>query len=341
MCDQKNATDNIQKIADEAELDSLSASDDSESDEQIGSTPFDPDTYSSNDEDEDEGEVQIIAPPAGQRPKSLFSLKGGSSGFSNRSHSIFGSLDSAAKLASSSLGQDNVIDGVFVRPLPPAALRSKLGRTRVSSSTTPAKKEVPDYLMHPERWTHYNLEDVAETSDRSNRMVAHQFLASLKQKKEVQECSSPVLSQCLKSGSTTEKIIFSKPCRPGREQPADEPSPAKDKDTQMLLSHLKEEEDEEGSERGRARLKRMHGCIENRVEKAKETAEGVSHLEGEDEEKKKAAVRPPDAEDGGGRKREKQGGDVEEEEKQVGPQFVSFKKPNRKNYRKTSEDDER
>ncbi|XP_075994637.1 U5 small nuclear ribonucleoprotein TSSC4 [Genypterus blacodes] len=335
MCDQKKE-EKLQKSLDEAELDSLSASDDSESEEQeVNNTPFDPEAYSSSDEDEDE--FPVIAPPAGQRAKSVFSLKGGGSDFSDRSHSIFDCLDSAAKLASSALGQDNVIDGVFARPLPPVA--SSKGRILVSSCATPAKKAVPDYVAHPERWTHYSLEDVAETSDRTNRAVAQEFLASLQKKKEGQESSSPV------SCSTKEKIIFSKPCRSGREQNPEESS-AQDKNKKMHLSHLKEEEDEEGRERGRTGRKRMHGCIEKR-----ETAKSLSHLEEEDQEKK--AIRRPDAEEGEGKegkkagKREKLGSEMEEEEeeKKVTPQFVSsfvsFKKTNRKNYRKNCDHDDR
>uniref|UniRef100_A0AAQ4QZ67 U5 small nuclear ribonucleoprotein TSSC4 n=1 Tax=Gasterosteus aculeatus aculeatus TaxID=481459 RepID=A0AAQ4QZ67_GASAC len=97
-----------------------------------------------------------------------FNLRGGSSAFSNRSHSIFECLDSVARLASSSMSQDKSADGVFARPLPPRSLR-KTSQPQ-SICPTPAKKRgVPDYLVHPERWTHYNLEDVEETSDQDNR----------------------------------------------------------------------------------------------------------------------------------------------------------------------------
>uniref|UniRef100_A0A673XRA5 Uncharacterized protein n=1 Tax=Salmo trutta TaxID=8032 RepID=A0A673XRA5_SALTR len=84
--------------------------------------------------------------------KPAFSLTGGSSSFSNRSRSIFDCLESAAKLSSSHLGQDNVIDGVFARPPPPPLLQSgkKYGeKVGELVSKPPQKRGVPDYLVNP------------------------------------------------------------------------------------------------------------------------------------------------------------------------------------------------
>uniref|UniRef100_A0A3B4XKD8 U5 small nuclear ribonucleoprotein TSSC4 n=1 Tax=Seriola lalandi dorsalis TaxID=1841481 RepID=A0A3B4XKD8_SERLL len=97
-----------------------------------------------------------------------FSLKGGSSAFSDRSHSIFDCLDSVTQLTSSSVNQDQVTDGEFVRPQPPRPSR-KTSHPPSTDPTPPKKRGVPDYLVHPERWTHYSLEDVSETSEQDNR----------------------------------------------------------------------------------------------------------------------------------------------------------------------------
>ena len=43
---------------------------------------------------------------------------------------------------------------------------------------------VPDYLLHPERWTCYSLEDVPDSSDADNRAAAHQYLSGLQRRKE-------------------------------------------------------------------------------------------------------------------------------------------------------------
>ncbi|KAF7666801.1 hypothetical protein LDENG_00093670 [Lucifuga dentata] len=322
MCDEKNgrACDKMSNADDLS--DNLSASDNSEAEEQ-----FEPELKDSSSSDEDDdGEVQISAAPAGLKAQSAFSLKGGSSGFSSRSHSIFECLDSVAKQTSSSLGQDNVIDGVFARPLPPAA-SGKSSQPRVSSSRPAEKRPAPDYLLHPERWTHYSLEDVAETSDHDNSRAALHFLSSLRQSKQ-EPSSSP------------EKILFSRPNRLGPKQPADEPSASKGRETEMHLSHLQEEEDEE--EEGRKRRK-MDGWKEEHVGKAKEMAKSAGHID-EDKEKegKRAAMEQADTEDVG-RKWEQRGRDVEKEEeekKQVNSCFTSFKKTKHKNYRKNSEQDD-
>uniref|UniRef100_A0A4W4E2V8 U5 small nuclear ribonucleoprotein TSSC4 n=1 Tax=Electrophorus electricus TaxID=8005 RepID=A0A4W4E2V8_ELEEL len=100
-----------------------------------------------------------------------FRLTGGSSGFSDRSRSIFDQLDSAAKLTSTRLAEDNVLDGAFARPAPPSPPPAPL---RYSAASEGAKKvmsgkRVPDYLAHPERWTRYSLEDIPETGEQENK----------------------------------------------------------------------------------------------------------------------------------------------------------------------------
>lgn len=236
MCDDKNGKS--PKSDDENEL---SASDESEPEETPSNAPFDPELDGEDDEDEeDQDNATDKASQDATQKASTFSLKGGSMDFSSRSQSIFDCLDNMAKMTSSSLGQDNVIDGVFARPIAPPPSRKTSHPP--SSSPTPAKKRgVPDYMVNPDRWTHYSLEDVAETSDQGNNRVAHQYLASLLQKKD-----EPVNRD---SFNTDEKIIFSKPKRVGKEQPANK-AEKEGKETGMHLSHLDEEEDEEEDKKG-------------------------------------------------------------------------------------------
>ncbi len=302
MCDQKNGGDH------DDDVDELSASDESEPEEQPSSAPFDPEL----DDDDEEEEVMISAPAAGHRAQSSFSLRGGSSAFSNRSHSIFDCLDSVARLASSSLQQDTVTDGVFARPLPPRPSRKT--SQPLSSCPTPAKKRgAPDYLVHPERWTHYSLEDVTETSDQGNSRAAHHFLSSLQQKKEQQESQSD--SSC----NTQQKMIFSRPSKLLKGEPADQPPAVRGKDKETHLSHLEEEEDED--EEGREKEKAGGRRTDQRVEKAEERAR-------DEETDMRGAVM------------EKEKGEEEEEEEdkmgEAGPGFTCFRKTKRKNYRKSS-----
>ncbi|XP_034385201.1 protein TSSC4 [Cyclopterus lumpus] len=337
MCDQKNGGDHGAMLNSE-DVDELSASDESEPEELHRSAPFDPELDDDDDDDDDDdgGEVVISAPAAGHRVQTPFSLRGGSSAFSNRSHSIFECLDSVARLASSSRTQEKVTDGVFARPLPPRS-RRKMSQP-ASTCPTPAKKRgVPDYLVHPERWTHYSLEDVEETSDKDNRKAAHHFLTSLQQRKGQQESQSDT------SCNSQQKMIFSRPCGTPKEQPADQLSvvpadqlsvvPAdqlsvvRGKEKETRLSHLEEVvEDEEGREKEMAGGRRT----DQRVEKAEERLR--------DEEKDtKGAVGPPEE-----KKRVQKETYEEEEEKEMeemeeaNPAFTSFRKTKRMNYRKSS-----
>jgi len=351
MCDQKNGGDHGEPLNSE-DVDDLSASDESEPEELHRSAPFDPEL--DDDDDDDDGEVVLSAPAAGHRAQTPFSLRGGGSAFSNRSHSIFECLDSVARLASSSVTPDKVTDGVFARPLPPRS-RRKMSQP-VSSCPTPAKKRgVPDFVVHPERWTHYSLEDVEETSDKDNRKAAHSFLTSLQQRKGQQESQSDA------SSDSQQKMIFSRPSGTPNEPPADQlpvvpadqlpvvpadqlpvvPAdqlpvvPAdqlpvvRGKEKETRLSHLEEDvEDEEGREKETAGGRR--------IEKAEEKQE--------DEEKDpRGAVGPPEE-----KKRVQKvtyGEEEEEEEEEMekmgkmeeaNSAFTSFRKTKHMNYRKGS-----
>ncbi|XP_004603169.2 protein TSSC4 [Sorex araneus] len=92
--------------------------------------------------------------PPGRPPAAAvqpFHLRGTSLPFSERSHSIFDGLEGAA--------------------------RSPLSRPADPEPAPPRRAPpVPDYVAHPERWTKYSLEDVAEPTERSNRAAAAAFL---------------------------------------------------------------------------------------------------------------------------------------------------------------------
>ncbi|XP_014031365.1 protein TSSC4 [Salmo salar] len=253
MCEQEDHGDGARnklsnsdaiKLTDDL---SLRDSDPEESNEFID--PEVEDLSSSDDE-----EHQNSCPGPGPK-KPAFSLTGGSSSFSNRSRSIFDCLESAAKLSSSHLGQDNVIDGVFARPPPPPLLPSgkKYGeKVGELVSKPPQKRGVPDYLVNPERWTRYDLEDVPETSDSQNSMVAQQYIQSLQQKEkentmeyDPEEPFTPTFNQG--QGSNSEhKIVFSRPSRPQKDESADVNKPDRTKKAGMGLCHLDDDEEEEG-----------------------------------------------------------------------------------------------
>ncbi|KAJ7344376.1 hypothetical protein JRQ81_000326 [Phrynocephalus forsythii] len=183
-------------------------------------------------------------------PVQPFHLKGMSSSFSQRSQSIFDCLEGAAKRTVPSVAEDNVIDGRFKRPLPPPNISSKmpaesLGRPNKPPPSVKAPPSVPDYVTHPERWTKYSLDDVPESSEKTNRSTAMEFLEGLKKSKEEQtspcpERYTPSFNQDA-SSSGAGRIIFTKPtktplCRSERKRPhAKEDQETKLNDTEQEL----------------------------------------------------------------------------------------------------------
>lgn len=301
MCDQKNGGDH------DDDVDELSASDESEPEERLSSAAFVPELDEDDDDDDVDREVVTSAPAVGAQ--SPFSLRGGGAAFSDRSHSIFDCLDSVSRLtSSSSLKQENITDGVFARPLPPPPSR-KTSQPQSSCPTPAKKKGAPDYLVHPERWTHYSLENVSETSDQGNSRAALNYLSSLQQRKEQQE--SPSDSSC----NAQQKMIF-RPSRPQKEQPADQSSAVRSREKETRLSHLEEEEEEEGRDVPHGEGRRT----EQSVEKA------------EDIDRRAAVGRA-------GEKKQVEKEKVDEEQKKMeeaNPSFTSFRKTKHKNYRKSS-----
>lgn len=163
---------------------------------------------------EEEDAANYGQPVSQENP--TFKLTGGSSRFCDRSKDIFAQLDSAAKFTSKQLGEDNILDGTFARPAPPSPPKAAQRKCDAGPEAARKKtsKNLPDYLAHPERWTHYSLEDVSETSDRKNSQVAHQFLQGLQDRKRSQdavpETFSPAFNQDHGSSSGN-KIMFTKP----------------------------------------------------------------------------------------------------------------------------------
>ncbi|KAM4744922.1 U5 small nuclear ribonucleoprotein TSSC4 [Anableps anableps] len=259
----------------------LSASDDSEPEEAPREAPFDPEL----DHSDEDGEVMTSASASAPTAQSTFSLSGGSSAFSDRSRSIFDCLDSVEKRSVASLNQGN-------------SAESRKTSHPPSTSPIPQKKRgVPDYLVHPERWTRYSLEDVAESSDQDNRRAAHQFLSGLHQEMK----SDPPCD-------IQKRMIFSRPKRLSKEQMAVQLSPdlqGKGKEKELQLSHLAEE-DEDNESRERAEVGDMTAKTkQGKKHKEKSMGESVAL-----EEEKKL------------------------DESKVN--FTSFKKTTAKNYRKNS-----
>lgn len=232
-----------------------------------------------------------------------FKLTGGSLGFSFRSRSIFDQLDSAVKITSSQLAEDNVIDGAFARPAPPSPpmKQRETERTRKASAKT-----VPDYQLHPERWTRYDLDDVPETDDKKNSQVAHEFIQGLRNRKRSHEAAAGSFNPAFNqdhSSSSEHKIIFTKRSQCSKDE------------CQNLLKV---------------------------AEKAKEV--GLVHLDDEQEEEeggKKESVPYKLSLDGEKKKRKRMdGGNTEEENEGTNVIFSSGRKVNRKNIRKTVEEED-
>uniref|UniRef100_A0A3B3HWY6 U5 small nuclear ribonucleoprotein TSSC4 n=1 Tax=Oryzias latipes TaxID=8090 RepID=A0A3B3HWY6_ORYLA len=88
-----------------------------------------------------------------------FVLSGGNSAFSDRSRSVFDCLDGVERQTAPLLPEESM----SLPKCPPSA----------------KKRGVPDYLLHPDRWTGYSLEDMKETTDHENHRAAHNLLSSL------------------------------------------------------------------------------------------------------------------------------------------------------------------
>lgn len=271
---------------------------DSDSDEPTEHFSRKVEDLSSSSEDEDETRQHVQSVP---KENPTFRLTGGSSGFCDRSKDIFTQLDSAAKLTSKDLGEDNILDGTFARPAPPSPpqdAQRKCGGQEATKKQPPAKK-LPDYLARPERWTHYSLEDTADTSDRKNSQVAHQFMQGLQDRrrsqKDVLETFTPAFNQ--DQGSTSEnKIVFTKPKI--KDQSGSKLDHAKKEEVE--LQHLDDRQETDEGEGGP--LHRRFSPLENK------------------------------------QKKRKWGTEKEEEDKEVSSAvFNSSKKVNRKHFRKTLE----
>uniref|UniRef100_A0A8C5YU52 U5 small nuclear ribonucleoprotein TSSC4 n=1 Tax=Marmota marmota marmota TaxID=9994 RepID=A0A8C5YU52_MARMA len=100
-------------------------------------------------------------PGAAARP---FLLRGVSSTFSQRSHSIFDCLEGAARRGPTSAAPTGRSDnGGPKRPPMPSS------HPPAADPDPPRVPPLPDYVAHPERWTKYSLEDVAEASESSGQ----------------------------------------------------------------------------------------------------------------------------------------------------------------------------
>ncbi|XP_052007318.1 protein TSSC4-like [Xyrauchen texanus] len=295
-CKEKDAPNSLSN-RDAIELpDDLSLSD-SDSDEPTEHFSRKVEDLSSSEEEED---ARPRLPVPQYNP--TFRLTGGSSGFCDRSKDIFTQLDSAAKLTSKQLGEDNILDGMFARPAPPSPPDVAQGKCDVdpeATKTQPLGKKLPNYLAHPERWTHYSLEDIPETIDQ----VAPQDIQGLQESKRSQnavlETFTPAFNQDHAS-SYDNKIVFTKP---------------KSKDqSRNKLDHLSKEE---------VGLKHLDDGQDN--EEGESTP--LHHLGSWKNEEKKRKWFP---------EKEKE----EEDKKVTSVVFNSGRKLNRKRFRKTIEDEE-
>ncbi|XP_025934722.1 U5 small nuclear ribonucleoprotein TSSC4 [Apteryx mantelli] len=192
-------------LADEAEVDTIS-----------------PEEPSVDDGGCRSGETSDSSNSSCKSPIQPFHLRGMSSTFSLRSQSIFDCLEEAVKLSVPSMPEDNVVDGRFKRPLPPTTVSSNMVPESPGKQTKPVQAPkisaaVPDYVAHPERWTKYSLDGVSESSDKTNRAVAMEFLEGLKKRGEeqslaAQDSYTPYFNQD-PSSCGAGRIVFTKPTK--------------------------------------------------------------------------------------------------------------------------------
>lgn len=145
-------------------------------------------------------------------PVQPFHLKGMSSTFNMRSQSIFDGLEGTAKPAN----KDTVPEWNFKLPLSPGFSTRSPGN--VTAQQARLKSSVPDYVAHPERWTKYSLEEVAESSDRTNSLVAENFIEDMRRRKVAVKVPvapvgfTPAFNQDT-SSSGAGRILFAKPIK--------------------------------------------------------------------------------------------------------------------------------
>ncbi|NWS13710.1 TSSC4 protein, partial [Pachyramphus minor] len=183
-----------------------------------------PEEPSVDDGDYRSGETPDSSNSSHRSPVQPFHLRGMSSTFSLRSQSIFDCLEEAAKMSVPSMPEDNVVDGRFKRPLPPTTVSGNMVPENIGKPARPVvapkpSPTVPDYVAHPERWTKYSLEGVSESSDKTNRAVAMEFLEGLKKRGEeqssaTQDSYTPYFNQD-PSSCGAGRIVFTKPTKRG------------------------------------------------------------------------------------------------------------------------------
>ncbi|XP_074523061.1 U5 small nuclear ribonucleoprotein TSSC4 [Halichoeres trimaculatus] len=231
MCDQKDSSG----LRDDE--DQLSVNDKSEPEESLTTVLSDPEL---DDSEEDEDEE-----PCDQSALAEFSLKGGSSAFSYRTRNIFDCLDRVTPTTSSSSSSSSSTSSTLNQQAP----TRKTSQPPPSSPVAAKRKGTPDYLLHPERWTHYSLEGVSETSEQGNKMAAFNFLSELQERKEEQKRSGEKQQGEEEKQSHSDsfpcepqhRMIFCRPNNLRTEATATERSKKKE----MHLNHLLEEQEEE------------------------------------------------------------------------------------------------
>lgn len=149
-----------------------------------------------------------------------FYLRGTSSTFSQRSRNIFDCLEGAARQAAPPTvpaGVGHGGGGSFEQPLVPSSRPLAERSGRASPSLVPPRvPPVPDYVAHPERWTKYSLEDVAEASEQSNQAAAMDFLGS--QSLTAPSDYAPSFNQD-PSSCGEGRVIFTRPTRAAEARP--------------------------------------------------------------------------------------------------------------------------
>uniref|UniRef100_A0A8B9XCM5 U5 small nuclear ribonucleoprotein TSSC4 n=1 Tax=Bos mutus grunniens TaxID=30521 RepID=A0A8B9XCM5_BOSMU len=143
-----------------------------------------------------------------------FHLRGTSSTFSQRSHSIFDGLE-GRQAGCACCDPASPGDGGFQQLLTPSSQPAAGSQVGLLGALLPKGAPVPDYVTHPERWTRYSLDDVAEASEQTEQPAA--ALAFL----GPQNLAAPATT-CLPSTRTLqlrEGGIFTKPTRASEARP--------------------------------------------------------------------------------------------------------------------------